>query len=246
MKVKKRWIILGVSVLLLILLSIPEMTHVNQGESVSQGSVRNGKLQNGWLMPFKGENFSYFSRFSYYILNNAYVHSSVHKTLMDAYKTCETTCPDREFVLMECTRKHGGHMLIHWTHQNGTSVDFMVPKKNGTDHDVFSNKAGMLHYLFQFDAFGKFALNNDTEIDFECMARHILALDDAARQNGLHIHKILFNTNLQDELFNTAAGQELQQREIRIIPHLSDLINRFHDDHYHVDFDLNESENVRQ
>ncbi|HEY3387628.1 MAG TPA: hypothetical protein VGK46_14025 [Saprospiraceae bacterium] len=246
MKIKKRWFFLGVSVILLILLSIPELTHVNSGTSVSQGSVRKGKLQNGWLMPFKGENFSYFSRLSYYILNNAYVHSAVHKTLMDAYKTCETTCPDREFVLMECTRKHGGRMLIHWTHQNGTSVDFMVPKKNGPDHAVLSNQAGMVHYLFQFDALGKFALNSDTEIDFECMAKHILALDDAARQNGLHIRKILFNTNLQDELYSTPAGRELQQRDINILPHLSDLINRYHDDHYHVDFDLKESETVRK
>jgi penicillin-insensitive murein endopeptidase len=246
MKVKKRWIILGGIVALLGMLSIPEMTHANSGISESVGSVREGKLKNGWLMPFEGSNFRYFSRFSYYILNNAYVHSSVHKTLMDAYKTCETTCPGREFVLMECTRKNGGRMLIHWTHQNGTSVDFMVPKKNGGEQDVLSNKAGMLHYLFQFDALGKFALNRDTEIDFDAIAKHILALDDAASQNGLHIRKILFNTNLQDELYNTEAGKELQMRDIRIIPHLSDLINRYHDDHYHVDFGLQESETVRQ
>ncbi len=58
------------------------------------------------------------------------------------------------------------------------------------------------------------------------------------KQNGLRIHKILFNTNMHDELFGTPAGKELQQRDIRIVPHLSDLINRYHDDHYHVDFEL--------
>ena len=238
MKIKKRWLFLGGAVILLGLLAIPEMVHVNKGVSESKGSVRDGKLQNGYLMPFDGPNFRYFSHFSYYILNNGYVHSSVYSTLMEAYKTCEMTCPGRQFVLMECTRKHGGRMLIHWTHQNGTSVDFMVPKKNKQDLDVWSNKAGMFHYLFQFDPVGKFALNADTEIDFETMAKHILALDDAAIKNGLHIRKILFNTNLQDELYNTEAGKELQQRDIRIIPHLSDLINRYHDDHYHVDFEL--------
>jgi penicillin-insensitive murein endopeptidase len=238
MKFKKRWLFFSGTVVLLGLLSVPEMMHVNSGVSEASGSVRDGKLHNGYLMPFEGPNFRYFSRFSYYILNNAYVHSDVYNTLMEAYQTCETTCPDREFVLMECTRKHGGQMLIHWTHQNGTSVDFMVPKKNGDDHDVWSNKAGMFHYLFQFDPVGKFALNGDTEIDFECMARHILALDDAAARNGIHIRKILFNTHLQDELYSTESGKELQQRGIRIIPHLSDLVNRYHDDHYHVDFEL--------
>jgi penicillin-insensitive murein endopeptidase len=238
MKVKKRWIILSVTVVLLGLLSIPELTHTNSGESESVGSVRNGKLRNGWLMPFKGNNFRYFSRFSYYILNNAYVNSRVYKTLTQAYATCETTCPGREFTLMECTRKNGGQMLIHWTHQNGTSVDFMVPKKRADDETPMSNHAGMFHYLFQFNKEGQFTLNHKTTIDFESMAKHILALDDAARQNGLRIRKILFNTNMHDELFSSPAGQELQQREIRIVPHLSDLVNRYHDDHYHVDFEL--------
>jgi penicillin-insensitive murein DD-endopeptidase len=238
MKVKKRWIFLGSTVFLFMLLSIPEITHTNSGESESMGSVRDGKLQNGWLIPFKGENFRYFSRFSYYILNNAYVNSRVYATLIDAYSACESSCPGREFILMECTRKHGGQMLIHWTHQNGTSVDFMVPKKRGGENNVFADRAGLIHYLFQFNEGGQFTLSRKTAIDFETMAKHILALDDAARKNGLRIHKILFNTNMHDELFATAAGREIQQRNIRIIPRLSDLVNRYHDDHYHVDFDL--------
>jgi penicillin-insensitive murein endopeptidase len=114
----------------------------------------------------------------------------------------------------------------------------MVPKKNGDDKEVWSNKAGMFHYLFQFNESGAFKLNPNTAIDFDALANHILALDDAAQQNGLHIRKILFNTHLQDELFRTDPGKEIQKRGIRIIPHLSDLVNRYHDDHYHVDFGL--------
>lgn len=246
MKVKKRWIFLIGIVFLCTLLSIPEITHINSGASESVGSVRDGKLNNGWLMPFQGENFHYFSRFSYYILDNAYVNSRVYQTLIDAYAECVHTCPGREFILMECTRKHGGQMLIHWTHQNGTSVDFMVPVKRGNEKDVLSNKAGLFHYLFQFNRDGEFTLSRKTTIDFEAMARHILALDDAARKNGLHIYKILFNTNMHDELYNTPGGQEIKRRNIRIIPQLSDLVNRYHDDHYHVDFDLAEQEGGRQ
>jgi len=238
MKVKKRWIFLGSTILLFSLLSIPEMVHTNAGISESVGSVRKGKLRNGWLMPYEGKNFRFFSRFSYYILNNGYVNSKVYDVLMEAYAACETSCPGKQFVLMECTRKHGGRMLIHWTHQNGTSVDFMVPTKRADGQPSLSNKAGMFHYLFEFNPEGQFSLNHKTEIDFDAMATHILAIDDAAKKHGLHIHKLLFNTNLQDNLYNTVAGAEIKRRDIRIKPVLSNLINRFHDDHYHIDFDL--------
>jgi hypothetical protein len=119
MKIKKRWYALtGISVLFVIL-SLPEIYHTNAGVSESIGSVRDGKLRNGWLIPHKGPNYHYFSGFSYYILDNAYVHSSVYQTVIDAYKTCETTSPGTVYRLMECSGKRGGGMLFHWTHQNG-------------------------------------------------------------------------------------------------------------------------------
>lgn len=242
MRLKKRWIILILIGISMITCSIPEIIHENSGVSESVGSVRNGKLNNGWLMPYKGSNYRYFSPFSYYILNNGYVHSSVHAALTNAYAECESTCPGIEFRLMECTRKKGGRMLLHWTHQNGMSADFMVPKIRKNDHHVWSNHAGLCHYLFQFDHHGRFFLGKKTEIDFETIARHIIALDKAALKNGLRIRKILFNEHLQDELFNSPSGKELAARDINIIPHLNDLINRFHDDHYHVDFEVVSSE----
>src|SRR5687768_13035342 len=136
MKIKKRWIFIFILLTAMITCSIPEMIHRNHGTSISTGSARDGKLQNGWLLPYRGANFHYFSPFSYYILNDAYVHSSVHATLTEAYGICEKSCPGKEFILMECTRKKGGKMLFHWTHENGTSVDFMVPKKRGEVSDV--------------------------------------------------------------------------------------------------------------
>ena len=234
---RRRYFLLAI-LIIGILLSLPEYFHVNKGTSRSVGSVREGELENGWLMPHKGNNFHYFSGFSYYILDNAYVHSSVHNTLLQAYKTCETSCPGTKFILMECSDETGGQMWFHWTHQNGTSVDFMMPKKNKNSKTILSNYAGLTHYLFQFSPDGKFYLNRNTEIDFDAMAKHLLALDDAAKQNDLRIRKILFHTSMHEELFSTPAGQELKARELRFIPHLNDLINRFHDDHYHVDFEF--------
>ena len=70
------------------------------------------------------------------------------------------------------------------------------------------------------------------------MARDLLAIDDAAKLNGLRIRKILFHTDLHDELFNSPSGKILSQRELNFIPHLNNLVNRFHDDHYHIDFEF--------
>ena len=243
MKIKKRWIILTALVILLGILSLPEIFHDNKGISESIGSVRKGQLKNGWLLPYKGKNHRYFDPFSYYILNNGYVHSSVYAAVMEAYHTCETTCPDFKFRIMECTSKHGGRMLIHWTHQNGKSVDFMVPTVKGENQDAWINKTGMFHYLLKFNDQGQYSLGKKTVIDFEIMARHLLALDDASQKQGLKIRKILLNTNLHDELFSTPSGKLLAQRNLRFIPRLNNLINAVHDDHYHVDFEfLNEEE----
>lgn len=237
MKIKKRWILITVLFISVSMCSIPEVIHQNSGISESIGNVRNGKLKNGWLMPYKGKNFHYFSAPSYFIIDNAYVHSSVYASLMDAYKTCEATCPGKEFVLMECTGKNGGRMLFHWTHQNGMSVDFMTPIKRGDENDAWPNHVGLFHYLLKFNTDGELSLARKAQIDFETMSLHLLALDDAASKHDLHIRKILFHTDLHDNLFSTPAGRQLAAREINFIPHLNDFINSFHDDHYHVDFE---------
>lgn len=166
------------------------------------------------------------------------MHHDVHAALTDAYKTCETTCPGKEFILMECTKRKGGNMIFHWTHENGTSVDFMVPVLKGANQNVWPNKTGLAHYLLKFDENGRFTLGKNIRIDFETMARHLIALDDAAKKNGIRIRKVLFHTDLHEELFNTPSGKILAERDLNFIPHLSNLINKLHDDHYHVDFDL--------
>ncbi len=72
-------------------------------------------------------------------------HSKVYQTLIDSYKECQRTCPDVDFKIMECSNKKGGQMLIHKTHQNGLSVDFMIPKKKGKQH---VRMACVLRWLF--------------------------------------------------------------------------------------------------
>ena len=159
MKLKKRWIIFLGLVLTFTICSIPEMMYKNTGVSETIGSVRDGKLKNGYLVPFESRNFKYFSQFSYFIMDNAYLHSTVYQTMMDAYHECETTCPGKIFTVMECSDKNGGRMLFHWTHQNGTSVDFMTPKKRGDVYNVWPNQLGLWHYLLKFNERGQLSIN---------------------------------------------------------------------------------------
>ena len=112
----------------------------------------------------------------------------------------------------------------------------MVPKKKGEEPFRLLDKSGMFSYLLDFDPNGRFILNHDVEIDFESMAKHILAVDDAARNNGLRIRKVILMVELQDELFNTKYGTELEKRDIYFVKHLTEWVNRVHDDHYHIDF----------
>jgi len=217
-------------------LAIPQFAQTNKGKSKSEGSRSKGKISNAYLMPYSGKNFSYFSWLSYFIMDNGYINSKVHNTLISAYKICETTCPDIQFKVMECANKQGGKMMLHRTHQNGLSVDFMVPKiKNHRQHKWY-DQLGLWHYLLNFTEDGKLKNNKKIGIDFETTAKHILALDDAARQNGLAIKRVILKINLKDDLFKTESGKKIKQKGIYFAQALQPSVDNMHDDHYHIDF----------
>lgn len=127
--------------------------------------------------------------------------------------------------------------MIHRTHQNGTSADFMVPKKRGGSQSTFFDNLGYFHYLLDFDEKGRLFGAKSVEIDFETMAKHVLAIADAAQRNGLKIRKIIFRLELKDELFATPTGKSLTERGIPFSQRLPYWTNRVHDDHYHIDFE---------
>ena len=217
-------------------MAIPELSYKNSGKSKAKGSVRDGQLENAYLIPYSGKNFRYFSPLSYYLLNNGYTHSSTCQTVLDAYKICETTCPGIQFRIMECSDKKGGKLLIHRTHQNGTSVDFMVPKKKKSKQSTFWDHLGMWHYLLEFNNQGQLNVNKNVAIDFETIGKHILALDDSARKNGMRIKKIILKIELKDDLYKTPSGKKVKARGIYVVQGLTPIVNKVHDDHYHVDF----------
>ena len=223
-------------IIFLLLISTISLSQKGSGESKAIGKVNNGKLKNGYKMPYYGKNFQYFSPFSYLVLNRAWLHSKIVKINLATYKKCEKKFPKHKFLVMECAKKHGGKMNPHRTHQNGTSVDYGTPLlKNGKPYHLH-NHFGIFHYLMEFDKHGNYCTNKKVKIDFETMAQHLLILDKQARKNGLYINKVIFKINLKDDLYKSKSGKKLKLRKIYFARKLPKRIDDLHDDHYHVDF----------
>lgn len=210
----------------------------NKGNSIpskSIGNVNNGKLENGKLMPFKGSNFEYFDLWSYKN-NRAYTNHKVKQTVISTYKSMEEFIPGRKFYLMECSNKNGGKIFPHKTHQNGLSVDFMMPKLKNNKPYYGLDTLGKMHYALQFDNDGVYEEDSSVVLDLNLVAKHILLLQKNAAENGLRIKKVIIKMELKDDLYATKNGKLLKASGIYLTKNLTPLINDLHDDHYHVDF----------
>lgn len=206
------------------------------GSSISKGKVSNGSLENGRKFPYKGKNYKFFSPASYSVLNRAWVHEKVLQIALNAYTECEKSCPHTKFLLMECSHKNGGRMWPHRTHQNGTSIDFGTPLlKKGKPYHMH-NKFGLLHYALSFDENGVVNYNKHISIDYNTMAKHILALDKCARKQGMYVKKVIFKINLKDNFYASEYGKKVKQKGIYFALKLPPVIDNQHDEHYHVDF----------
>ncbi len=235
---KKRLTILLLILVGLFIYSYPQIFYTNSGESKSEGTVGEGSLINSWKLPRKGPNFKYFSIIDYYIGGRCYVHSRVHKTLIDSFKELEKLLPGYTFYIMETARRKGGHLWPHQTHQNGLSVDFMTPLKKENKSYLLLDHIGMWRYLADFNKQGKFSLSHKIVLDFEAIALQIISLDKAAKKHGLKIRKVILETNLKDELFATKYGKALKTRGIYFVKNLPKSMNMLHDDHFHIDFEV--------
>ena len=187
-------------------------------------------------LPKKGDNFKYFSKYTYFVNSRAWVHGTILDAVLEAYEDCEKNIPNRKFMIMECSNKHGGKMWPHRTHQNGTSIDFATPlKKNGKPYHG-DQWRGIWHYAMNFDEHGRFKMNKNISIDFETMAKHILSLEKAARKRNMYIKKVLLKINLKDDFYKTPSGKLVKRKKIYFAKYLQPIIDNQHDDHYHIDF----------
>lgn len=205
------------------------------GESISTGTTGNGSLKNGYPFPFSGRNFHYFDTTSY-LNNRCFVHKNIRNAVLNTYAQLDTLLPGRNFGIMECSNENGGKIAPHRTHQNGLSVDFMSPLIKAGQPYLAADYTGAAHYLMDFDNDGNYTEDPSVGIDFETIAHHLLLLEANARRQGFRIAKVIWKTELREELFATPSGKKLKASGIYITTQLTPLINALHDDHYHVDF----------
>lgn len=148
-----------------------------------------------------------------------------------AYARLAEKHPDLRFVYGETGFEEGGPFKPHKTHQNGLSVDFFVPVRDSQGKSVplgtsVLNKWG---YDIEFDARGRY---EDLRIDFDAIALHLAALDEAAKREGIGIARVIFDPKLQPILKRSPEWRRLK-RSIPLSPNPSWVR---HDEHFHVDF----------
>ncbi len=215
------------------MLALTGPTSALSGEnSICHGTTSDGALINGVQLPVSGPNFQTYSQDAA-LRERVFVHGRVLDVLLRSFESLHQTMPDKRFKYAETGLRNGGPFPPHKTHQNGLSVDIMVPVIDGTGNSILfpteeSNRYG---YDIEFDSSGHAP---DFHIDFDALAALIIAIEEQARSQGFDIWRIFFAPDLQDELMNTTGGKQIPE-SIRFNKTQSWVR---HDEHIHVDFNI--------
>jgi penicillin-insensitive murein endopeptidase len=201
-------------------------------ESVCYGTTKHGRIEHAVKLPASGPNFVSYSTVAA-MLGRTYVHTTVRDIIVAAYKQLETEMPGKRFKYAETGHVKGGGFKPHKTHQNGLSVDFMVPVLNKKNESVLlpTNVLNRYGYDIEFDRRGHL---ENLRIDFESMAAHIVSLDKQARAHKVKLWRVIFDPELTPFLLKTRYAEYLKQH-IRFSKKRSWVR---HDEHYHVDFNI--------
>jgi penicillin-insensitive murein endopeptidase len=199
-------------------------------ESVCYGTSGKGRLLNGTPLPSGGPNFRPYSTLAQ-ILDRTYVHSLVAEAVARAYRALAVSHPELRYVYGESGHARGGRFRPHRTHQNGLSVDFMVPVRNSDGKSVPLPTWPWTRwgYDIEFDERGRFG---EYRIDFEALAAHLKALHEATKFAGFGIERVILDPNYLPLLFATPDGAYLKAN----LTFLRRPAWVRHDEHYHVDF----------
>lgn len=201
-------------------------------ESSCFGTIRNGYLKDGEQLPKNGDNFEVYSSVGFH-LDRTYVHSKVKMVIVESYLALKQSQPDVFYTYGETGNKDGGVFEPHKTHQNGLSVDFMVPVRN-TDGKPASLTCSVLNkwcYGIEFEKSGKY---KKLKIDFDAIVEHLRELEKAAKKNQIAIHRVIFDLDLLKLLKDSTSWKKapLNLSFSQKKPWVR------HDEHYHVDFEV--------
>ena len=199
-------------------------------ESTCYGTTKRGRIEDAVKLPDSGPNFVSYGNIPE-LAGRTYVHSKVRDVIVSAYESLEKEQPGKVFKYAETGTKLGGSFWPHKTHQNGLSVDLMVPvlDENGISVRLPTNPLNEYGYAIEFDEQGRY---EGYRIDFDALGALIVALHKSASRHGIGLWRVLFVPNLQPYLYKTAYGDYI--RANITIP--SKRSWRPHDEHIHVDF----------
>ncbi|MGD2056236.1 MAG: penicillin-insensitive murein endopeptidase [Gammaproteobacteria bacterium] len=199
-------------------------------ESTCYGTTGHGRLESGVELPKQGVNFEAYSTLAR-TLGRTYVHSTVRDVVLEAYQILEEDQPGKVYKYAETGFEEGGRFRPHKTHQNGLSVDFIVPVVNeqGESVPLPTNILNKYGYNIEFDRTGRY---EEYTIDYESLGAHIVALHKAAQNHKIGIWRVIFAPDLQPYLYMTKYGEYIE-KHIQVLKKRSWVR---HDDHYHVDF----------
>lgn len=204
--------------------------------SVCTGTEADGTLEHAKMLPFSGKNYRYFDTMSY-VWGHAYMSDKMRNTLEASYAEMETLAPGRIFTYMETGLRNGGPIPGHRTHQNGRSIDLMVPLLKDSVPYYGLDTIGGPHYQLQFDDKGRLKSDSTVEIDFTLMGEQILSLERQAKKQGLHVKKVILMLALKPEFYATKPGKKVKAKGIYFAMNLPEATDKQHDDHFHVDFE---------
>lgn len=204
--------------------------------SVCTGTEAGGTLEHAKMLPFSGKNYRYFDTMSY-VWGHAFMSDKMCNTLAASYAELETLAPGRIFTYMETGLRNGGPIPGHRTHQNGRSIDLMVPLLKDSVPYYALDTIGGPHYSLQFDDRGRLKSDSTIEIDFTLMGEQILSLERQAKKQGLHVKKVILMLALKPEFYATKTGKKVKGIGLYFAMNLPEATDRQHDDHFHVDFE---------
>ena len=189
-----------------------------------------GRLEGGVRLPRSGPNFVAYGSIPV-LVGRTYVHTKVRDVVVAAYGLLETEAPGKVFKYAETGAKSGGEFPPHKTHQNGLSVDLVVPVPDASGNSVHLPTHAMNRYGYDID-FDQHGRYREYRIDFDALGAKIVALHKSAGRHGINVRRILFDPRLQPYLYATRHGDYIRSH-VHIPPKRSWVR---HDEHIHVDF----------
>lgn len=209
-------------------LLIPQL--VAASPSQCYGTVAHGRIEHSVKLPAGGANFSAYSTLAA-AAGRTFVHDKVAAIIAASYRNLATAYPHTRYVYGETGWRSGGRLRPHRTHQNGLSVDFFVPVRDGRGKSVVlpTNISNMFGYDVEFDAGARYG---EYAIDFEALAEHLYELDMAAKAAGAGLALVIFDNQYLPYLYATRRGKYLRAN----LPFMTGKPWVRHDEHYHVDF----------